>query len=153
MTKTTGYMVKMIEKGGRPLSLAFPKTFTDGKCEREMCFVCKNPDIKGPSLCQVRSVVYQGVCVTCDKNHKEDGSRPHMGMYISETYRTLAERAEEHFAALKRFDFKSFMYKHWTLQHPECDSPPEFRFKVLKVHKDPMTRLIHEAERIYALRR
>ena len=39
----------------------------------------------------------------------------------------------------------SFMLKHWSTQHPQEVRAPKFRFKVLKNHKDPMSRLVHEA--------
>ena len=40
------------------------------------------------------------------------------------------------------------MFKHWALKHPELDSPPDFKFKVLKKHDGPLNRLIHEAVEI-----
>ena len=35
------------------------------KCFREDCLLCKNPKIKGPSLCNVKSVVYECVVSKC----------------------------------------------------------------------------------------
>ena len=55
---------------------------------------------KGPSLCQVKSVVYSVVCSVCDERHKVDTSQKHLGRYIGQTSRTLAERAAEHLAGL-----------------------------------------------------
>ena len=46
-------------------------------------------------------------------------------------------------------DSRSFMFKHWSADHLDLEQPPEFRFSVLKTHKDPMGRLIHEAIKIY----
>ena len=71
------------------------------------------------------------------------------GVYVGETARTLAERAKEHIASCNRMESRSFMFKHWSADHPDLEQPPEFRFSVLKTHKDPMGRLIHEAIKIY----
>ena len=45
LTRLSG---KVVEKGGRPLSLCFSKSLSTGKCQRDQCFVCLNPAIKGP---------------------------------------------------------------------------------------------------------
>ena len=52
-------------------------------------------------------------------------------------------------ASLKRFEPKSFMFKHWSLKHAELNSPPQFKFMVVKSHRDPMSRLVHEAVKIH----
>ena len=67
---------------------------------------------------------------------------------MGESYRTLYERSLEHLQDLNRFDQKSHIMKHWALCHPESDSPPNFRFKVVRKHNDPLSRKIHEAVRI-----
>ena len=102
----------------------------------------------GPSKCQLKSVVYVGTCQICERKYKENPSIRHAGKYVGETSRTLAERVKEHRAALRRYDQGSFMFKHWALAHPELDNPPDFEFSVVKKHKDPMSRLVHEAVRI-----
>ena len=40
------------------------------------------------------------------------------------------------------------MYKHWAIAHKDLEDPPNFKFKVVKKHSDPLSRLIHEAVRI-----
>ena len=84
----------------------------------------------------------------CDEIHKVDPKTPHKGRYIGESYRSLYERSIEHFNMLKNLDLSSFMYKHWAISHKTLANPPEFRFRVVKKHKDPLSRLIHEAVRI-----
>ena len=37
------------------------------------------------------------------------------------------------------------MFKHWALNHPESVSAPKFVFKVVKKHKDVLSRMVHEA--------
>ena len=102
-------------------------------------------DTHKPSLCQVKGVVYQCVCLICDVQHKLDPSTAHGGRYIGETARTLAERADEHKKGLRRFDMKNFLVKHWALQHPELLEAPKFKFSVVKKHSDALSRMIQEA--------
>ena len=145
IAKVCGYQAKIVEMSGKQLSKFFSKTFTDGRCHRVCCPVCSNTDVKGATMCQAKSVVYTAVCALCDKTHREDPSQKHRGKYIGQTSRTLAERAKEHRDALRNFNMKSFMLKHWTVDHKELDKAPEFKFSVVKVHKDSLSRLVHEA--------
>ena len=150
LAKVTGYQSKYVEKSGRPLAKFFPVSSTT-KCHRLSCPVCANPDTKGPSLCQVKSVVYSVVCSLCDERHKVDMSQKHLGRYIGQTSRTLAERSAEHLAGLRRVDLSCHLVKHWALVHPELLAPPKFKFAVEKPHKSPMSRMIHEAIKIIEL--
>ena len=124
LTKSTGYAVKIVERGGRPLSKMFSTNLGSGKCERRKCKVCSDPDCKGSTLCQVKSVVYESVCKLCEKVHKSNPSTKHPGRYVGETYRTLSERVGEHFASLENWENGSFMLKHWALKHPDEMNPP-----------------------------
>ena len=148
LAKSTKYHVKLVEKSGKPLAKMFSTDFSDGKCGRVDCKVCSNPDTKGPSLCMVSNVVYEAVCALCNEKHKTDKQTPHQGKYVGETSRTLYERSCEHYALLENLDVTSFMYKHWAMAHDNLENPPEFRFKVVKKHSDPLSRLIHESVRI-----
>ena len=40
------------------------------------------------------------------------------------------------------------MFKHWATKHRDFVEPPNFKFRVVKAHKDPLSRMIHEAVRI-----
>ena len=133
---------------GRQLTKFFAKEKSDPKCHRTECAVCVNSDPKKPSLCQVKGVVYAGVCSLCEKEYSEGTNTAHRGVYIGETARTLSERAGEHRAGYRRMDFKNFMFKHWSNTHCDSDTPPEFRFMVLKKHPEPMSRLIQESIKI-----
>ena len=124
IAKLCGYQAKFVERSGRPLSHCFPKEVTQTHCFREDCGVCSVKSSKGPSRCQLKSVVYMAVCTTCDKIYKTDTSQAHKGRYIGETARTLSERAGEHRTALRRHENSSFMFKHWALAHPEFETPP-----------------------------
>ena len=96
-------------------------------------------------MCKVNSVIYECICVICDAKNKSGISATHDGRYVGDTYRSLNERASEHFAALRRMDPTGFMSKYWALCHKDLDVSPEFRFKVLSKARDPMTRKITEA--------
>ena len=141
-------LAKYVERSWRELKKFFAKEKTDSKCHRTECAVCTNSDSKKPSLCQVKGVVYAGVCSLCEKEYSEGATTDHRGIYIGETARTLSERAGEHRAGYRRMDFKNFMFKHWSNTHYDSDTPPEFRFMVLKKHPEPMSRLIHESIKI-----
>ena len=145
VAKLTGYQTKIVEKGGTPLSRMFPKNFSSPTCGRIKCNVCKHHTGKKPSLCQVKSVIYSATCILCESEWNRDKTAKHKGKYIGETSRTLSERAFEHLASLRRYDMSSFMLKHWSICHAELLEPPKFTFKVLKRHKDPLSRLVHEA--------
>ena len=148
LAKSTGYHVKLTEKGGRPLSKCFSRGLSDEKCFRDDCLPCANPNIKGPSLCSVKSVVYECVCVICDNKYSATPSGGHGGRYVGQTSRTLYERAGEHMAGLRRSDLSNFLFKHWATAHMDQIECPEFRFRVVRCHKSPLDRMIHEAVRI-----
>ena len=39
----------------------------------------------------------------------------------------------------------SFILKHWAKAHPESETPPIIEFRVIKNHRDCMSRLLREA--------
>ena len=148
IAKITGYQIKFVEKPGRNLCNMFQKEASLTKCYRDDCRVCFNSDPKFPSCCQQKGVVYLGVCRLCDNEHKLNDKKQHKGIYVGETSRTLYERAKEHYASLKRLEDRSFMLKHWSTTHSDLNTPPEFKFKVMKKHSDALSRLVHEAVKI-----
>ena len=119
LAKSSGYHVKLVERGGKPLSKVFSKDFGDGRCNRVNCEPCKNSGKKGPTLCMVKGVVYESTCDLCEKSHLADKSIPHKGRYVGQTARTLYERAIEHTNALENFQSDSFMFKHWANSHTD----------------------------------
>ena len=97
----------------------------------------------------VRFKLYWGLLIYCnnfcESEHKQNPGSKHRGVYVGQTYRTLAERAKEHRSALKDFSLSSFMFKHWVIDHNELNEPPKFEFSVIHHYRDPLTRMIHEA--------
>ena len=145
IAKASGYQVKLVEQSGKSLSNYFSKNLSKSKCHKICCSVCSNSRKKGSNMCGLKSVVYVGVCEICDAKHKKDPSSKHRGIYVGQTYRTLAERAREHRNKLKDFSTGSFMLKHWAIEHQELLEAPAFQFSVVQHHKDPLSRMIHEA--------
>ena len=149
LSKTSGYLVKLTEKSGKPLSKMFPKSVVNTKCHREDGLPCSNPKLKGPSLCSVKNVVYEGSCDACEAEYKGRTNSKRPGVYIGQSYRSLYERAGEHMASFRREESCSFMFKHWAVSHKEMTEPPKFSFKVLRCHKDPLSRMVDEAVKIH----
>ena len=148
VAKICGYQVKFVERSGKQLSKLFPRDLGATDCFRMDCAVCQSNTGKGSALCQVKSVVYTGTCRLCNDKHKSNPTAPHKGIYVGQTSRTLYERLNEHQKSLKRYENSSFMFKHWASAHPELITAPEFDFKVVRKHKDPLSRLVHEAVKI-----
>ena len=144
LAKASGYQIKLVEKSGKPLSYLFPKNFSSGKCQKAWCGVCSYSSSDSPILCNVKSVVYNGICKLCDTEAKKTPGSKHQGIYVGQTYRTLSERSKEHRQSLKNMELGSFMFKHWCLKHPDLLKAPDFEFKVVARHKDPLSRMVEE---------
>ena len=84
--------------------------------------------------------MYKAVCDSCEKLYRQDESQPPQGRHVGETYRMVYERADEHAKVLRRFYHKSLMVKHWDNVHFEQNYDPQFPFKVIKKHFDPLSR-------------
>ena len=91
----------------------FPKENTANKGFRTDCAACKDSNPKHRSKCQVKGVVYLGVCEPCDKEFKSGKVDKHAGVYVGETSRKLSESAGEHRATLETLDPSSYMVKHY----------------------------------------
>ena len=124
VAKLTGYQVKFTEKSGRQLGKVFSKspTLCNSRCSRDDCYVCKNSLSKGPTMCMVKSVVYEAVCASCDAEHRSGQSNQHRGRYVGQTSKTLYERSLKHIQGLNNHDTRGFAFKHWALVHP---NPPQ----------------------------
>ena len=121
------------------------RTFDKANCHWQDCPVCLYTDKKG-SKCRQNNVVYESICLRCESQIKQ-GVRQEdkLGKNIGETSRCLAERSREHVQLLKNTDESSFMLKHWALEHSDDSEQPEFKFKVIKNFKDPLSRILSEA--------
>ena len=79
---------------------------------------------------------------------EEKGETVVVSKYIVESSRSLAERTKEYVCGLKKGEETNFLLRHWALVHLQREEPPEIHFRVIKVHKDAMTRAIREAVKI-----
>ena len=137
------------------MSRAIPQPMTQMLCNRvEQCQVCISTD--KASKCQVRNVVYISECLQCWDVYCSDQDRAGNDfirhVYVGETSRSLRERAGEHVAGAKRLDEGNFISKHWQDKHQHEADPPTFVFRVNRIHKDPLSREIHEATLIQEVR-
>ena len=106
------------------------------------------------------NVVYRATCLECLEspeqgtesnvsNNTDKSTKQHKG-YIGETSRSLYERVQEHVGAAKNFDKNNFIVKHWANTHHNLLQRPQIKFEIKRRHKDPMSRLLHEAVMIEA---
>ena len=155
----TGFRVKIVENGGSQLSQVFPTNPWAGQtCGRDECWTCKQGD-KTPINCFSRNILYESHCSICadergqerrkDRNEDLKGRKlKGSGIYVGESSRSLFERSQEHLADGVGKQKDSHMYKHWAESHPEENSLPHFKFKLISTYQDCLTRQISEAVRI-----
>ena len=161
--EVVGRRVKMVEQGGTQLRHLLPNTnpWAGGMCGRNDCTTCnQSGDRKRNDDCFRRNVLYEAACGVClDESHGGDGagkrvrlkfgeSYPEENIYVGETSRSIFERSQEHVKAGMGKKEESFIAKHWLESHPEREVMPEFRFKVVKSFKDPLSRQVSESVRI-----
>ena len=145
LSRISGYRVKLVEGNGIPINKFFPSPLAKKRCHRrEKCIICCQAGDK-LSKCSVRNVVYIAQCMEC--SNKQDCKQ---SVYIGETSRSLFERSVEHINGSLRMDASNFITKHWLAAHRNDECPPIFKFAVEKIHRDAMSRQLHEAVRISA---
>ena len=150
---TLGYKIKVVEKIGRSLKNSFSQTsiWKGLPCGRTLCTTC-NQGGEEVAQCTLSGVTYENICTKCNPAALAKGElkEPRTGvpsLYVGETSRSIQERAEEHWGAVRRGDTnKSHMLKHQAMEHN--GEPPEFIFKVIGHHKTALNRQIKEAVRI-----
>ena len=108
-----------------------------GPCGREACLVCEHGS-DPVSKCKQRNIVYKTSCKECKAKGLEIN-------YYGESARTSYERGKEHMKDYLDQSEESHMMKHHVTEHPEIQEPVDFSMKVIKAHRTPFTRQIHEA--------
>ena len=142
LSSLTGYTCRLVESSGVPLSRLFSLDLSNRRCHRADCIVCEFHQKSSSSKCKKRSVVYESRCVSCSSSGSGDG------VYVGETGRSLYERSLEHLDDAANKKISSHIFRHWAISHPDDQTQPIFHFKVLKPHKSPLDRQLHEAVRI-----
>ena len=137
---TTMKRVKMIERGGTALIdiLSRKNPWAREGCDRTDCLPCMGERGKGEN-CQQENVVYCISCQECTKNGKK-------AEYTGETSRTGYLRGKEHLEGLKEEKEDNPLWKHCEIEH--SGEKVGFRMKIVKGHRSPLTRQIHEAVEI-----
>ena len=79
-------------------------------------------------------------------NRAKVGSRE--GIYFGETSRSLFERVQEHHKDAEDFSAGSHIIKHWMTDHPDMVEKPHFKFSIIGIFKDCLSRQVAEAMRI-----
>ena len=173
LAQLTGFRVKYQESAGTQLGKMFDtNTAKDQPCGRLSCYTCEASKEGQTKVCKSRGIVYESSCVECNPESEEgnlgglssqvendvltspvQSSQQEMngriGIYIGESSRSLYERVHEHMKDARKFTEKSHIIKHWMNTHPELENQPAFKFRILKVHKDCLSRQLGEAVTIW----
>ena len=132
LQRDTGWKTKLVERPGAPLKNIFVKRFPMliGCARGDSCGICMNDGIG----CTVKRVVYKASCKECKSS-----------TYIGETARQVGTRVSEHSKNVFHFRRNSFIISHWMENHGTTAEPPEFEFKIVSSHRDPLGRQLKEA--------
>jgi hypothetical protein len=179
LSSITGFRVKYQEAGGIQLGKMFSTDLArDMPCGRVSCWPCKTSSEKESKNCKARSVLYETSCLICNPPKEESDNQmvsgqvegnhntatmlggrvvadpsPHpkgrVGIYLGETSRSLHERAGEHVRDARKFHDKSHITKHWMNEHSDLMDIPPFKFRVVKVYRDALSRQLGEAVGIW----
>ena len=166
MTDITGFRVKISEMGGTQLSQLLPNTnpWAGSKCSRETCHTCNQGDERLQD-CFRRNILYESTCTVCEKREREksgggqgqhekgnegvggQGKLAGSAVYVGESSRSIFERSQEHIRDAKKKTEDSHIWKHWSEEHPGQEMP-HFRFQIVRLFRDCLSRQIAEAVRI-----
>ena len=132
--------IKFVERGGISVKDILVRTnpWAREGCTREDCLPCLNERGKGGN-CQKENIVYQISCQECAKKITRSE-------YTGETSRTGYLRGKEHLEGLKNRKEDSPLWKHCENIH--SGSIVDFKMKVVRGHKTPLTRQIQESVEI-----
>ena len=143
----------MVELSGSKLCHLLPNTnpWSGQDCDRDDCVPCGQG---GEKLldCKRRNILYESECTLCnpgeDVKELEADLGKKDGVYVGESARSLHERAAEHQRDYKAKKEDCHMIKHWLTSHQDLESPPNFRFRLIRSFPDALTRQVSEAVRI-----
>ena len=159
MCELTDFKVKYAEAGGTPLINMFSQdTCRGAHFNRDLCHPCDSTAEDKRQNCRERSILYETSCKLCNPDEKggphsnlqPDQLQPkaRLGVYLGETSRSLHERMAEHVDDARKFQAGSHIVKHWMEVHPETSEMPPWRFKIVNIFKDCLTRQLTEAKAI-----
>ena len=148
----TSFRVRVAESAGMARSILLPSTnpWGPGDCGRQECNMCCQQDEKQQD-CRKRNILFENRFQVCMVKVNEDGdgvSQDCRGVYVGETSCSMYKRSKEHKRDKELRSEDSHQIKHWALDHPELQSPPKFKFKIISTFGDPLTRQIAKSVRI-----
>ena len=158
LEQVTGFEIKVVEMGGSKLQHLLPNTnpWSGAKCGRDECVTCGQGGEKLPN-CFQRNLLYESKCMECDRKtgmEDQEGSDSKGGkgkkkeaVYVGETSRSIYERSKEHWGDWRDGKEDSHILKHWLTEH-NGEGKPDFRFKVIRIFKDCLSRQVAESVRI-----
>ena len=134
-SKDREWRVKVVEMGGQTLRSQLSKSnpWPTKTCGDSRCFPCREE--KGGGNCRRKNVGYCITCKTCK------------AQYHGETSRNMYARGEEHLRALASKSKESVLWNHSTTCHNGEET--SYSMKATGYFKEPLTRQIDEAVRIY----
>ena len=153
MLETTGYKLKIVERGGSKLEdLLHRSDPSQGQdCERQGCLLCSTKLKTGKNTsqdCSKRNLVYKTYCITCrnrdtekieqefgqdKKRLKEELGKMRLHLYVGETSRSSFERGQEHQKDMRQLKPASNILRHALDQHEgETLSSIEFGMEVVR---------------------
>ena len=83
-----------------------------------------------------QGITYRIDCVLCKEEEK-------VVTYFGESARTMYDRGAEHLSAMRAGDPESVLVQHQEECHPNKE--PEYAMKMVKTHRRPLYRQIHES--------
>ena len=137
LSRICGDNVKVVERAGKSLehTLVKSRPWRATHCGRVQCLTCQ--DDKKVGQCTKRNLTYETSCQSCKLGGKE-------AIYIGETARSTYERGVEHLLDYKSAKPESHMSCHADEAH-QGEDKPAFGMRILRQHKSPLYRQVHEA--------
>ena len=132
--------MKVVERGGTTIKdiLSRKNPWAKDGCQRSDCLPCKWERGKGGN-CQQENIVYRITCLECERRQVK-------AEYTGETSRTAYLRGREHVEGLRNNNPKNALWKHCSQDHGGKEA--DFKMKILRSHKTPLTRQVHEGVEI-----
>ena len=121
---------RIVERGGVTIGnmLQNSNPLASKECGKEDCYMDKQSE--GGRKCHKSSVLYEWTCRICGDTS------------TGETSRNFYTRAKEHLDKAENDPLNSFISNHQAQNHNGDE--PNFKVKVLKSFKDPLSRQVYE---------
>ena len=128
--------VRIVERAGPTVAdlIANRSPWTSSPCGRPKCAPCKTKE----GSCRAHNLVYKITCTECANSGTKS-------LYIGESHRSWWDRSGDHITALRTKNPNYAIVKHWQTNHPQMETPPNFKFEVVERCHSSLERQIKEA--------